>query len=105
VLDQDNTQELELLGLNLNVLGLLIAKREAVATEAELDGVAHGGAADHFDGCAIAEAHFEQAAADVGVAGNGDHLATGANAKGGEGTGGGWTYVRAAGKITGFLHD
>ena len=66
----------------MDELGLFFAEGKMVAAEAEFDGVAEGGPADDFDGCAIAETHFEQSAADVWIAANGDHATATAGTKG-----------------------
>ncbi|HMB94643.1 MAG TPA: hypothetical protein VKK61_01255 [Tepidisphaeraceae bacterium] len=52
----------------MHELGLLIAKRETIATQAELDRIAHRGAADDFDVGAVAETHFEQSTAQILIA-------------------------------------
>src|SRR3954463_6037772 len=56
----------------LHTLRLLFAQRQVIATEPEFDRVTQGSAADHFDVGAVAEAHFEQPPAEVGIAGNRD---------------------------------
>src|SRR5205823_3442710 len=66
---------------NLNVAGLLIAQRQAVATQAELDGVAQRRPPEDLDAGAVAEAHLQQPAADFRIAADGDHAAAAADAK------------------------
>jgi hypothetical protein len=65
-----------------HVLGLLIAKGEAVAAEAELDRIAQRSSADHFNLRPVAEAHFQQATADIGIAAHGYNLPAATNAQG-----------------------
>jgi len=88
----------------LDTLRLFVAEGEVVAAEAEFGGVAEGGAANDFDGGAVAEAHFEEAAAEFGVAGDGLDRAATADAHGVERAAGRGAGVGAAGEVTGF-HD
>jgi len=64
-----------------NVLRLLVAQGKVIAAEAELDRVAEGRPADDLDGRAVAESHLEQAAADFGVAADGENHPLAANSK------------------------
>jgi hypothetical protein len=88
----------------LDEAGLLFAEGERVAAEAVLDRVAERGAADDFDGGAVAEAHLEEAAADVGVATDGDDAPTAADAEVVEAAGVDRTGMIARRKVAGLLH-
>jgi hypothetical protein len=73
---------------DLHVGGLLVAERETIAADFEGDWIPKGGTLEDFDGGAVAEAHFEEASADVGGAGDGDDSAVAADAE----------FIQAAGR-------
>jgi hypothetical protein len=91
-------------GRDLDETGLIGTKRERVAAEAVFDGVAERGAADDFDGGAIAETHLEESATDVGVATDGDDASAAADAEVVEATGVDRTGMVARRKVAGLLH-
>jgi len=66
---------------DFHVGGLLIAKREAIPTDFEGNRVAQRCTAEDFDRCPVAEAHFQQPAADIGIPGDRDDMAMAANAE------------------------
>jgi glycine cleavage system aminomethyltransferase T len=88
----------------LDETGLIGPKGEGIAAEAVLDRVAQRGAADDFNGGAVAEAHLEEAATDVGVAADGDDAPAAADAQVVEATGVDRTGMVARGKVAGLLH-
>jgi hypothetical protein len=66
---------------NLNKLRLFIAEGQEVSTQAELDWITEGCAANDLDGRTVAEAHLEQSAAKLGIAANGDNASAAADAQ------------------------
>src|SRR3954466_6128298 len=90
---------------DLDISGLLIAKRETIAAHFEGDGIAQRRSPEHFDRLAIAKAHFQETAADLGASADFDDLAAATDAQFVERAGGGGADVRASGKIAGFFHD
>jgi len=85
--------------------GLLIAKGEAISADFESDRVAQRRPSQDFDGCAIAESHLQQPAADIGGAANLHDFAAATNAEFVQRAGGLGADVRASSKVTGFFHD
>jgi hypothetical protein len=53
-----------------------------IAPKTEFDRIAERRTADDFDGCAIAEAHFEQASAQIRISADRDDEAAASDAKG-----------------------
>ena len=88
----------------MDVAGLIRTEGERIATEAVLDRVAERGAVNDFDGGAVAEAHFEEAVADVGVAADGDDAPAAADAEVVKTTGVDRTGMVARRKVAGLLH-
>jgi hypothetical protein len=86
----------------LHTLGLLIAQREAISSQAEFDGIAQGRAADDFDLCSVTEAHFEQTAAQVRVAADGDDPAAATDAQAVQATGFDRAGMRTSGEVARF---
>src|SRR5947209_10441659 len=58
---------------NFHKPGLFFAKAQVVAAEAEFNWVAQRRPSDDLNTSAIAEAHLEQPAAEIGVASDGKH--------------------------------
>jgi hypothetical protein len=76
--EQQDVDMLSILDPHFNVTSLLFTKREVITTEAEFGRITQGSPANHFNTDAIAETHFQQAAAkmDVALDGNDVSLAT-----------------------------
>ena len=85
--------------------GLLIAEGKAVAADFEGDRIAQRRAAEHFDRCAVAEAHFEKATADIGAAADFDDLAAASHSQLVQGAGGRGAHMRASSEIAGLFHE
>jgi len=85
-----------------HMLRLFVAKRQVIAAKPELDRVAQRRASNHFYAGAVAEAHFEQAAAEVGIAADGDDAAPAPDAELIQPAGCRVTAVIAPGQITGL---
>src|SRR5712691_785432 len=85
--------------------GLRIAKGKAVAADLEGDGIAQRRTPQHLDRSAVAEAHFEQSAADFGGPADFHHFATAADAQLIERTGGRGADVGASSEVASLFHD
>ncbi len=83
---------------------LVVAKRQMIATQAELDGIAERGAADHLDLRAVAKAHFQKATTNLRIAADGGHEAAAADAQCIQATSCGITTVMTPGQIARFMH-
>jgi hypothetical protein len=57
---------------NFNECRLFISKRQAVASQAELDRIAHRRSADDFNVRPIAEAHLQQTTLEFAIASHGN---------------------------------
>ncbi len=88
----------------MNVLGLLVAERQAVSTKAKLDRITQGRPADHFDAGTIAETHLKQASANFRIAPNGYDASAATNAQLVEATAAWVATMVTASEITCLLH-
>jgi hypothetical protein len=68
-------------GGDLNARGLIVSQAQAIATDFDLNRVAHGSPTDDFDLGPIAQAHLHEAATKLRLAGNTGNRTTAANAK------------------------
>ena len=89
---------------DLHVACLFVAEAQVVAAEAEFDRVTQGGSADDLDVGAVAEAHFQQASAEVGIAAHRKDAAAATHSKLVEPAGIGGAAVITGGKATCLLH-
>src|SRR5258708_14721577 len=87
-----------------HVPGLLFAEAQVISTEAEFNRVAERRPANNLDKGAVAETHLKEAAAEVGIAADGDDASVTADPELVQATGLGRSAVVTTCKTTRLLH-
>jgi hypothetical protein len=89
---------------NLHVPGLFFAKAQMIAAQAEFNRITQWGSTNDFDARAVAEAHFEQPAAQFRIAANRHDITPATDAHLVQCAGFGGPTVIASRKATCLLH-
>ena len=84
---------------------LCFAQGQRIPAKTKLDRIPQRRPTQDFDGCPVAEAHFQQPAANFGGSADFHHFAAATDAEFVERAGGRGADVRASSKITSLFHE